>query len=104
MSFLNKDYFLTNQTAQQIYHEEVAELPIVDFHTHLPEKEIADDKQFSDLWELWLACDHYKWRLMRACGIAEDYITGKATPYEKFEKFSQCLPLAIQTPFPIGLT
>ena len=98
MKFLNEDYFLTNETAKKLFHQEVAKLPIIDFHTHLPEGEISEDKRFSDLWELWLKHDHYKWRLMRGCGVKEDYITGNASPEEKFKKFAEVLPLAIQNP------
>ena len=98
MKFLDKNYFLSNKTAQNIFHNHIADLPIIDYHTHLPEEEILQDKTFENLYEVWLKHDHYKWRLMRGCGVSEKYITGNASDYEKFEKFAEILPLAIQNP------
>ena len=80
--YLHQDVFLDTEAAKKLYHEVAAELPIIDFHTHLPQQDIKDDHRFSDLWELWLKHDHYKWRLMRGCGVDEDYITGNASPWE----------------------
>lgn len=88
---------LTSKLAEQIY-ESIADAPIIDFHTHLPQQEILDDHRFADLWELWLKHDHYKWRLMRGCGVDEEYITGGAEPFEKFKAFASILPLAIGNP------
>lgn len=88
---------LTSLLAERI-HAAIAAEPIVDFHTHLPQREILEDRQFADLGELWLAHDHYKWRLMRACGVAESHITGDAGPFEKFRAFACCLPLALGNP------
>lgn len=96
--YLHKDVFLDTATARTLYHETAAELPIIDFHTHLPEGEILDDHRFANLWELWLKHDHYKWRLMRACGIDEARITGEASPWEKFEAFASIMPLAPGNP------
>ena len=98
MKFLDKNYFLSNKTAQEIFHNHIENLPIIDYHTHLPEEEILQDKTFANLYELWLEHDHYKWRLMRGAGVLEKYITGDASPYEKFEKFAEILPQAIQNP------
>ena len=88
---------LTSKLAHDIY-ESVKGLPIIDYHTHLPASEILHDHKFENLWELWLKHDHYKWRLMRGCGVSEDLITGKASPYDKFKAFASILPLAIGNP------
>ena len=90
-------FLLSTPLAQQLYAA-VVESPIIDFHTHLPQQEILEDKKFANLWELWLAHDHYKWRLMRGCGVEEKFITGDATPLEKFKAFASILPLAIGNP------
>lgn len=95
-----KPYFamlLTSPLAEQIY-QKIASEPIVDIHTHLPQQAILGDDSFADLSELWLGHDHYKWRLMRACGVAEEKITGKADPFEKFHAFASCMPLALGNP------
>ena len=96
--YLNKDVFLDTETARTLYHEVAAELPIIDFHTHLPQQDIMDDHRFSDLWELWLKHDHYKWRLMRGCGVDEKFITGDASPWEKFHAFASIMPLSVGNP------
>ena len=82
-SFINEDFLLENNTAQRLYHEYAEDLPIVDYHCHIDASEIADDKNFDNITELWLKGDHYKWRLMRAAGIDEKYITGDASDREK---------------------
>ncbi|MFC4992121.1 glucuronate isomerase [Rubritalea tangerina] len=97
-SYLHKDVFLDTQTARSLFHNTAAHLPVVDFHTHLPQDQILSNHRFENLWELWLKHDHYKWRLMRACGIPEDQITGNASPWEKFAAFASCLPLAPGNP------
>ncbi|MEO1855856.1 MAG: glucuronate isomerase, partial [Rubritalea sp.] len=71
---------------------------IIDFHTHLNQQEILDDHHFANLWELWLKHDHYKWRLMRGCGVAEEFVTGSASPWEKFHAFASIMPLAVGNP------
>ncbi len=96
--YLHDDVFLTTSTARALYHNVAKELPIIDFHTHLPQDAILEDQRFENLSELWLEFDHYKWRLMRACGVSERYITGDASPWEKFEAFASILPLAIGNP------
>jgi len=90
-------HLLTNKLAETIYTS-IEGLPIVDYHTHLPADEILSDHQFENIWELWLKHDHYKWRLMRGCGVEEKFITGDASPYEKFHAFASILPLAIGNP------
>ncbi|MEM6911785.1 MAG: glucuronate isomerase [Verrucomicrobiota bacterium] len=96
--YLHDDFFLTTSTARELYHEVAAGLPIIDFHTHLPAEEILADRRFANLWELWLEHDHYKWRLLRGCGVEESLITGSASPWEKFEAFASVLPLAVGNP------
>ncbi|WP_018970341.1 glucuronate isomerase [Rubritalea marina] len=98
MSYLHDDVFLDSDIAKRLYHETAKQLPIIDFHTHLPQREILDDHRFENLWELWLKHDHYKWRLMRGCGVDEHFITGDASPWEKFEAFASILPLALGNP------
>ena len=98
MSYLHDNVFLTTVTAQTLYHDVAKHLPIIDFHTHLPEQEIANNHRFPDIWELWLKHDHYKWRLMRACGVPEKYITGNASGEQKFTAFASILPHAYGNP------
>ncbi|MGJ8658170.1 MAG: glucuronate isomerase [Akkermansiaceae bacterium] len=98
MNYLHDNVFLTTETAQQLYHETAKLLPIIDFHTHLPQAEILNNHKFEDLWELWLKHDHYKWRLMRGCGVDERFVTGDASPWEKFEAFAAVMPLAVGNP------
>jgi len=90
-------HLLTSKLAETLYIS-IEGLPIVDYHTHLPADEILNDHQFENIWELWLKHDHYKWRLMRGCGVEEKFITGDASPYEKFHAFASILPLAIGNP------
>lgn len=96
--FLDKDFLLTTKTAQRLYTEHAAKLPIIDYHCHVSPREIYEDRRFENITELWLGGDHYKWRLMRSNGVDEYYITGDADPYEKFEKFAELLPKAIGNP------
>ncbi|MGA0845626.1 MAG: glucuronate isomerase [Luteolibacter sp.] len=96
--FLNPDFFLNTECARRLYHGTAAHLPIIDFHTHLDPSAILEDQRFANLSELWLQRDHYKWRLMRACGIDEKWITGNASPWEKFEAFASIMPLAAGNP------
>ena len=97
-SFLSKDFLLNTDTAKKLYFGYAADQPIVDYHCHVSPKEIWEDKRFENITEMWLGGDHYKWRLMRSNGVDEHYITGNATPYEKFEKFAEMLPKAIGNP------
>jgi glucuronate isomerase len=97
-SFLTEDFLLQTQTARNLYHEHAEKMPIYDYHCHLPAHHIAGDHRFENLTQAWLYGDHYKWRAMRANGIAEKYITGKANDYEKFEKWAQTVPYCIRNP------
>ncbi|MBQ5798728.1 MAG: glucuronate isomerase [Clostridia bacterium] len=96
--FLGKDFLLSTETAKKLYHSYAAEMPIIDYHCHINPKEIYENKQFSNIFEVWLAGDHYKWRLMRSNGVDERYITGDAPEREKFQKFAEALPKAIGNP------
>ena len=97
-AFLNKDFLLTTETAKTLYHTYAHNAPIIDYHCHVSPKEIYEDKRFSNITELWLSGDHYKWRLMRYNGVDEYYITGDADPFEKFMKFARLMPKAIGNP------
>ncbi len=97
-AFLTEDFLLTTETAKELYHKFAADAPIIDYHCHVSPREIYEDKRFSDMTDIWLGGDHYKWRLMRANGIDEYYITGDAPAYEKFLKFAEALPKAIGNP------
>ncbi len=89
--FFGEDYLLQGESAKKIYSA-IKDLPIIDYHCHLDEKAIKADKTFSDIGELWLSGDHYKWRAMRLCGVSEDYITGYRSFIDKFNKFAEIMP------------
>lgn len=97
-TFMNEDFLLNTPTAVKLYHEYAKKMPIIDYHCHVSPKEIFEDKKFENITQVWLAGDHYKWRLMRSNGIAEHYITGNATDREKFQKFAETLSKAIGNP------
>ncbi|MBR5835808.1 MAG: glucuronate isomerase [Bacteroidales bacterium] len=96
--FIHDDFMLTNDFARELYHESAEKMPIIDYHCHLVPKMIADNYQFSDLTEVWLGGDHYKWRAMRGNGVPEEYITGNRGSYEKFEKWAETVPYAMRNP------
>ncbi|MCR4691412.1 MAG: glucuronate isomerase [Lachnospiraceae bacterium] len=96
--FMDKDFLLKTQTASFLYHTYAEKMPIIDYHCHIPAKDIAEDVHFSDLTELWLNADHYKWRLMRAAGIDESLITGDSDHYDRFLAFVKTLETAIGNP------
>lgn len=98
MKVIEEDFLLQNESAKVLYHEYSKSMPIIDYHCHLSPKEIAENKSFDNISELWLAGDHYKWRAMRYFGIEEDYITGKASNYEKFQAWAKVLPYSIGNP------
>ena len=97
-AFADKDFLLTNETAKTLYHNYAADMPIIDYHCHVNPKEIAKDRRFNNITELWLNGDHYKWRLMRANGEDEKNITGDGSDYDKFMAFAKTLPKAIGNP------
>lgn len=96
--FINDDFLLKTPTAQRLYHRYAEKLPIIDYHCHINPRDIAENHHFENITRLWLSADHYKWRLMRANGIDEKYITGCASDREKFQKWSETLELAIGNP------
>ncbi len=98
MNFVHEDFLLHTKTARRLFHEFAAREPILDFHSHLPATEIAENRQFRDLTEIWLDGDHYKWRLMRANGIAELCCTGDAAPFEKFLAWAKTVPVTLRSP------
>lgn len=97
-AFLCEDFLLTNETARRLYHEHAADQPIFDYHCHLNPQQVAENHQFSNMSEIWLAGDHYKWRGMRSAGIDEHYITGKASDKEKFEAWAKTVPMTMGNP------
>ena len=98
MSFINDNFLLTNETAKRLYHEHAAAQPILDYHTHLPPKDIAEDRRFRNLFDIWLEGDHYKWRAMRANGVDEKFVTGDADPYDKFLAWARTVPHTLRNP------
>ncbi len=96
--FLDDDFLLQSEPARRLYHEYAKDMPIFDYHCHLPVREIALNRQFENLTRIWLSGDHYKWRAMRTFGIDERYITGDASDYEKFEAWAATVPYTIRNP------
>jgi len=96
--FIDENFLLNNKTAETLYHEFAKEMPIIDYHCHLPPDQIAADKNFENLTQVWLYGDHYKWRAMRANGIDEAYITGNKSDWEKFEKWAETVPYTLRNP------
>ena len=95
---MDQDFLLSTPTAKWLYHEVAEKMPIIDYHCHINPKEIAEDRKFHNISEVWLGGDHYKWRQMRFGGIPEDVITGDAGPKEKFRAFASVLPRLIGNP------
>lgn len=96
--FMDEDFLLQNATAIQLYHEYAKKMPIYDYHCHLSPREIAEDKKYRNIAELWLGGDHYKWRAIRSSGVDEKYITGDACDKDKFMKWAQTIPGCIGNP------
>jgi len=96
--YMHDDFLLQNQTARRLYHDHAEKMPIYDYHCHLPVRQIAEDKRFENLTQIWLYGDHYKWRAMRTNGVAEKYCTGDATDWEKFAAWSATVPACIRNP------
>jgi len=96
--FLDEEFLLQSETAKKLYHEFAEKMPIIDYHCHLPVKEIAEDKNFDNLTQIWLYGDHYKWRAMRANGVSEDYCTGEKPDVEKFQKWAETVPYTLRNP------
>ena len=96
--FLGNDFLLNSETAKHLYHDYAEKMPIIDYHCHISQKEIYEDRQFKTITEVWLGGDHYKWRMMRANGIDEKYITGNASDLEKFKAWADTLSHLIGNP------
>lgn len=96
--FIHDDFLLGAGMARRLYHEVAAEQPIIDYHCHLPPADIAADRRFKDLFEIWLEGDHYKWRAMRSNGIEERFCTGDAPPKEKFLAWARTTPMTLRNP------
>jgi glucuronate isomerase len=97
-NFLDQDFILQTETAKQLYHNYASDMPIIDYHCHLPPDQIAKDINFDNLTQIWLYGDHYKWRAMRANGVNEAYITGNKSDWEKFEKWAATVPYTLRNP------
>lgn len=98
MGFITEDFLLQTQTARHLYREYASTQPVLDYHSHLSAKDIAQDRTFTNLFEIWLEGDHYKWRAMRSNGIPEHYCTGNAAPYEKFLAWARTVPHTLRNP------
>jgi glucuronate isomerase len=97
-NFLDENFLLNNKTAQKLYHEFAKDMPIIDYHNHLPPDEIAADKNFENITKIWLNGDHYKWRAMRANGVSEKFITGDAPDFDKFKAWADTVPYTLRNP------
>jgi glucuronate isomerase len=97
-AFMDEDFLLENKTAERLYHEHAKDLPIIDYHCHLPPNEVAADRIFENMTKIWLDGDHYKWRAMRANGVAEEFCTGNAPDKEKFMKWAETVPHTLRNP------
>ncbi|MFV1994075.1 MAG: glucuronate isomerase [Verrucomicrobiales bacterium] len=98
MAFIHDDFLLGSEAARRLYHQFAAGQPILDYHNHLSPRDVAENRSFGNLFDIWLAGDHYKWRAMRANGIPERCITGDATPFEKFEAWAATVPHTLRNP------
>ena len=97
-TFMDKDFLLSTDTAKSLFHDYAENMPILDYHCHINPKEIAEDRKFDNITQVWLGGDHYKWRQMRSNGIDEKYITGDASDREKFQKWAETMPKLIGNP------
>jgi len=96
--FMDENFLLQNKAAEQLYHGYAKEMPIIDYHCHLPPEEVGNDRKFENMTKIWLDGDHYKWRAMRAAGVDEQFCTGKASDFDKFEKWAQTVPQTLRNP------
>lgn len=97
-NFMDEDFLLSNDTAKTLYNDYAAKMPVVDYHCHINPQEIAENRKFENITQVWLGGDHYKWRMIRSNGVDEKYITGNSTDREKFQMFAEALPKAIGNP------
>jgi glucuronate isomerase len=96
--FIDEDFLLTTRASRRLYHDHAEGMPILDFHCHLPARDIAENRAFANLTEAWLEGDHYKWRAMRACGVSERQVTGEASDRDKFLAWAETVPSTIGNP------
>ena len=96
--FMDNDFLLSTDMARELYHDYAAKMPILDYHCHINPREIAEDRKFDNITQVWLGGDHYKWRQMRSNGVEEKYITGDAPDREKFQKWAETLEKLIGNP------
>ncbi len=96
--FMDEHFLLKTKTAQRLYHEYAKDMPIIDYHCHLPPQQIAEDTQFENLTQVWLYGDHYKWRAMRTNGVDEAYCTGSKSDWEKFQQWAATVPYTLRNP------
>ncbi len=96
--FIHDDFLLQTDFARELYHKHAAPMPIFDYHCHIPPQDIAVNRQYLNMTQIWLAGDHYKWRAMRTNGVSEKYCTGNASDWEKFEKWAETVPQTIRNP------
>jgi glucuronate isomerase len=96
--FMSEDFLLESAPARELYHSYAAKMPIIDYHCHLSPAEIAEDKRWDNIAQIWLGGDHYKWRAMRTAGVAERFCTGDASDWEKFEKYAAIMPKLLRNP------
>jgi len=97
-SFIQDNFLLKNKYAEELYHSYASKMPIIDYHNHLQPQEIAENKIFKNISEVWIQGDHYKWRAMRTMGVDEKYITGSASDKEKFQKWAETVPYTMRNP------
>ena len=97
-AFMDENFLLSTETAQRLFHSYAETMPVLDYHCHISPEEIATDRRFENITQVWLGGDHYKWRFMRSCGVDEAYITGNASDRDKFFKWAEVLGKAIGNP------
>ncbi len=97
-TFMDKNFLLHTETAEKLYHQHAAKMPIFDYHCHIAPEDIANDRKFENITQVWLYGDHYKWRAMRTNGVDEKYITGDASDREKFQKWAETVPATLRNP------
>jgi len=97
-TYMDKDFLLDTDAARELYHRHAEKMPIIDYHCHLPPKEIAQDQRWTDIAQVWLGGDHYKWRQMRSNGVDERFVTGDASWHDKFVKFAETMEKLVKNP------
>lgn len=96
--FMDEDFLLQSESARKLYHDYAEKMPVLDYHCHISPREIAEDRHFDNITQVWLGGDHYKWRMMRSFGIDEKFITGDASDEDKFVTFARCLEKSVGHP------